>query len=563
MLKIRRKRLIIIKPLPLFVFLCVVFSIVLFAEKPLPAKKKLTAIHRFAMVVGANNGGYSRERLRYAVSDANSVMNVLHDMGGVHRKDGLLLFDPDRRNFFSAARKIRRKIAGAKSQSVKAELVFYYSGHSDEEGILLGNEKIFYKEIKKFIDAVPADVKIAILDSCSSGAFTRIKGGKRRAPFLVDSSYDMKGYAFMSSSSSDEASQESDRIKGSFFTYYLLSGLRGAADVTQDGRITLNEAYQYAYNETLTRTEKTMSGPQHPNYNIQMTGTGDVILTNVRESSAGLVVHRNIHGKLFIHDSDNVLIAELHKAYGRNMELALEHGKYRIVNKKGRNVYEAGITLQKGKRSLLAYNNFKKINRESTVARGDTPVNKDEKEDEEKKEKERKVLMDMVDKDKYSFNWYGALIPRYGRLGGENTFLLGTRGGLILNHSFVFGAGGFGNTTSRRLTVDSTDRDVSIGYGGFMFEYYFFATSLVNISTGVIIGAGGVGYKVGSGDDQVEGSAFFALEPHVGVYLNVTDFLRVGVDVSYLYINGISMSGVSDSDYRGFSASLVVAYVSF
>jgi len=79
----------------------------------------------------------------------------------------------------------------------------------------------------------------------------------------------MKGDAFMTSSSANEASQESDAIRGSFFTYYLVSGLRGAADMIHDGRITLNEAYQYAYNETLSRTEKTMGGTQHPNYDIR------------------------------------------------------------------------------------------------------------------------------------------------------------------------------------------------------------------------------------------------------------------------------------------------------
>jgi len=74
----------------------------------------------------------------------------------------------------------------------------------------------------------------------------------------------MKGYAFMTSSSASEAAQESSRLKRSFFTHNLISGMRGAADMNQDGRITLNEAYQFAFDGTLTQTEKTLAGPSTP-----------------------------------------------------------------------------------------------------------------------------------------------------------------------------------------------------------------------------------------------------------------------------------------------------------
>lgn len=82
-------------------------------------------------------------------------------------------------------------------------------------------------------------MRIAILDSFSSVAFTRIKGEKFRTPFVPDSSFNMKGDAFMTSSSINKASQESDAIRGSFFTYYLVAGLRGAVDMILYGHITL------------------------------------------------------------------------------------------------------------------------------------------------------------------------------------------------------------------------------------------------------------------------------------------------------------------------------------
>jgi len=332
---------------------------------------KNVEIKRFAIVVGANNGGPDRIMLKYAVSDAVSLTKVLEDMGGVAPDDSILLEDPDRNTFFSQMKKLNQKINKARAEYRRVEVIFYYSGHSDEENILIGKEKISYKEFRDAVNRMEADIRIAILDSCASGAFTRIKGGKKRSPFLLDTAYDMKGFAFMTSSSSDEASQESDRLKGSFFTHYLISGMRGAADMTRDGRITLNEAYQYAFSETLSQTQKTMSGPQHPNYNIQMTGTGDVVMTDIRKSSSVLVIGKNISGRIFIHNQENVLVVEINKPFGRNIEIGLEQGKYRIINIREAKIYESTIVLPEGKRLELKIDQFKETDKIYTNARGE------------------------------------------------------------------------------------------------------------------------------------------------------------------------------------------------
>jgi hypothetical protein len=45
----------------------------------------------------------------------------------------------------------------------------------------------------------------------------------------------------------------------------LISGFRGAADLSGDGKVALNEAYEFAFNETLGRTVDTNGGAHHPN----------------------------------------------------------------------------------------------------------------------------------------------------------------------------------------------------------------------------------------------------------------------------------------------------------
>lgn len=303
------------------------------------------AARRFTLVVGSNYGGPGRVRLQYAVSDARAFMKVLSRMGGVHPSDATLLVEPDHKAFARGLEDLRREVLRAKSAARRVEVIFYYSGHSDEEGLLLGREKFPYRELRESIEKMPADVRIAVLDSCSSGAFTRMKGGTMQAPFMVDSSQNMRGYAFLTSSSSDEVSQESDRIRGSFFTHYLISGLMGAADMNGDRRITLNESYQYAYHETLARTEKTYGGPQHPNYHIQMSGTGDVVITDTRKGAAGLIIHPSIRGRLSIRDDRNNLVAELNKQPGKEINLALEGGEYVVLNEKEGKLYQSRLII--------------------------------------------------------------------------------------------------------------------------------------------------------------------------------------------------------------------------
>jgi hypothetical protein len=249
--------------------------------------------------------------------------------------------------------------------------VFYYSGHSDEDGLLLNKERYGYKELRERINQIPSDMRIVILDSCSSGSFARAKGGVKTQPFLIDSSLSAEGYAFLTSSSASEASQESDSIASSYFTHSLVAGLRGAADTIGDGRVTLNEAYRFAYTETLLKTETSVFGAQHPSYDMQVSGTGDLVLTDIKETSASLVIDEALSGRLSIRDRSDYLVAEITKTAGRPMELGLEPGVYRITMQRGDNFFRAEIQLVQDRHTPLTQNDFTPIGAVPARARGD------------------------------------------------------------------------------------------------------------------------------------------------------------------------------------------------
>ncbi len=330
-------------------------------------------LRRFLLAAGANFGGKDRVRLLYAGTDATAFSRVLGELGGVAPGDKILLKDPSRGELVKGFTNMKRRLVAAKDSGARLEVVFYYSGHSDEKGLLLNGELYTYKEVRAALDGLPADVRIAMLDSCASGALTRRKGGQWRAPFLVDESSQVKGHAFLTSSSADEAAQESDRVGGSFFTHYMVSGLRGAADISRDGKVTLNEAYQYAFNETLARTESTTAGAQHPSYDFQLTGAGDVVLTDLHGTSALLLLPDELEGRLFIRDSAGHLVAEINKPAGRPMSFGIEPGEYSLTVEQPMKLSKGTFTLKKGAKTTLAVAALEPVEREMTVSRGGVP----------------------------------------------------------------------------------------------------------------------------------------------------------------------------------------------
>lgn len=324
---------------------------------------------RVALVIARNDGGADRPRLRYAHDDARLFAGVLADAGGVRDDDVTLLLEPDAAALRGALGGFARSVAvaGAPSEA-RVEFIIYYSGHSDVDGIILGDERVSYRELRTAITAVPAAVRVVVLDSCASGAFTRLKGGTLTSPLFLDEASTVVGTAVLTSSSADESAQESERLKGSFFTHALVSGLRGAADNTGDGRVTLTEAYQFAFSETLARTERTAGGPQHAAFDIRLTGTGELVMTDLRQTTSTLSIPLEIVGRVFVRDPAGRLVAEVKKATGRVLSLAIEPGTYDIVVQ-GAKTQSARIKVIAGGTTLSAAD-FHAVDVEPTTLRG-------------------------------------------------------------------------------------------------------------------------------------------------------------------------------------------------
>ena len=331
------------RPLFLSIGSCVALLFVLGSPSVAVAQQT----QRFALILGSNEGGKGRDTLRYALKDADAMASVLRELGGVSASRIRQLKDPTVEGLRGEMARMKGRIG--RSEAARKELIVYYSGHSDESGLRLFEGVYPYRELKKNLREMGADVHVVILDSCASGHLTRKKGGRKVPPFLHDQGTVVRGHAFLTSSSESEAAQESDRLKGSFFTHYLVSGLKGAADTTGDRQVSLNEVYQFAFQETRARTVNTLGGVQHPAYDIELSGHGDLVLTDYSAGAALIQVDRALAGHLLIQNTRTQAIVELTKVAGRPVELGLEPGVYRVRLELGQERKTAEIKLFQGR----------------------------------------------------------------------------------------------------------------------------------------------------------------------------------------------------------------------
>jgi hypothetical protein len=288
--------------------------------------------HRFALFVGNDTGGPGTRALLYAGDDARRLYDIFSRVGGVRPEDAMLLLDRDANAVLTALGELERRSRDAKARGERTALLFYYSGHAKDGALRLGESTLPLESLKARLAQGPADARVAVFDACRSGALTRTKGVRRAPAFEVetDATRAAKGVVILTSSAADEDSQESDLIGASYFSYHLATGLLGAADQSNDGRVSLAEAYAYAYERTVASTADSAAGPQHPTFSFDLAGNGDLVLTDVKARREGLRIPESApEGTYFIVDERGVVVAEAQKSQTERL-IALAPGSYLV-----------------------------------------------------------------------------------------------------------------------------------------------------------------------------------------------------------------------------------------
>jgi uncharacterized caspase-like protein len=128
-------------------------------------------------------------------------------------------------------------------------------------------------EIARIFQRINSERLIFISDTCysgGSGGRTIPIAGKRAniSGIFWERLSQGKGRVILTASDANEVSVEKDELKHGVFTYYLLEGLRGKADLDKDKLITVDEVYRYVS----TKVPQATGQNQHPVRKGETTG---------------------------------------------------------------------------------------------------------------------------------------------------------------------------------------------------------------------------------------------------------------------------------------------------
>ncbi|MBL7797274.1 MAG: caspase family protein, partial [Saprospiraceae bacterium] len=206
----------------------------------------------YAVIVGVSRYT-AMPSLRFTDDDAYHIYSFLKspEGGALNEEQIAVLVDDDatRENILRTMRKFFLK---ADENDV---VLFFFSGHG-LEGCFLPtdfdghNNKLRHEEVKNILMQSQAKHKLCIADACHSGTLSYGLAAKGPAPVSVDKYYkafeeSSGGIALLMSSKGEELSLEDHGLRQGIFTYYLLRGMKGAANANNDNIVTIRELYSY------------------------------------------------------------------------------------------------------------------------------------------------------------------------------------------------------------------------------------------------------------------------------------------------------------------------------
>jgi hypothetical protein len=252
------------------------------SEKEVVVSYAETRKNVWAVVIGIDNYQNARH-LKYATKDAKAFYNHLVKTIRIPEENVFFLLNDQARLY-----KIRSVLGTQlKRKAGKDDMVIiFFAGHGATEEDSMspdgdGLEKYILpydaelknlyasalpmSEISKIFNRIYSERLIFIADACYSGASggrtIGIKGTRANiSDAFMDRISSGKGRVIITASGANEVSSENDDLKHGVFTYYLLEGLRGKADVNKDGVITVDEVYNYVS----INVPKATGQAQHP-----------------------------------------------------------------------------------------------------------------------------------------------------------------------------------------------------------------------------------------------------------------------------------------------------------
>lgn len=230
------------------------------AELAPPATKIAPKEHAYAVIVGIEEYR-DLPRVDFARRDAEKIKHYLIKSLGFREQNIVMMLNDNATRSRLRAR-IEKWLAKQVADHPSSEVFVYYGGHGapdvntnqaflvpyDGDPAFLEETGYSLKDFYKALGALPAKQVTVVMDSCFSGTGGRSVIAKGARPMLITVENPVLASSNMVVLSAAAATQISSALpekRHGLFTYYILKGLQGEADLNKDGAVEVQELYSY------------------------------------------------------------------------------------------------------------------------------------------------------------------------------------------------------------------------------------------------------------------------------------------------------------------------------
>ncbi|SOD79479.1 caspase family protein [Spirosoma fluviale] len=229
----------------------------------LSSQQQVFAGQTYAVVVGISDYealSYATGDLRFADRDARQFAAFLQSKSGGSVPAANIRLLTNRQATQAA---ILQQLNVFRQATEADRIILYFSGHGMPDSfvpydVVPGNPAglLTYRDIKAAFYQSSATTKLCIADACLSGGMSR-KGVTQRnsGQIVTQNTADRSNVAMILASRSTQSAVEDGRLGGGAFTYFLLRGLSGQADLNGNGIVTIKELHQYISPQLKKRTQ--------------------------------------------------------------------------------------------------------------------------------------------------------------------------------------------------------------------------------------------------------------------------------------------------------------------
>jgi len=148
---------------------------------------------------------------------------------------------------------------------------------------------------------------------------------------------------------------------------------------------------------------------------------------------------------------------------------------------------------------------------------------------------------------------------KFSQLNDTFGFLAGGKLGWIINYQYLLGVEGYWlvNDVPGPEIGGTLAPDLAMKYGGLTLEYIIMPQSTVHFSVATLAAMGSVAYDYSNVRDN---DTYWVIEPSVNVYLNMTQYLKVGLGAGYRYVSDVDLRGLTGENLSGIVGTLSINF---